>query len=91
MNFARMSKVNKGLIGEISMALGVAIRAERLKQHISQEELAFRANVDRTYISSVERGKLNPTFNTAWEIAKGLNVPLSSLIRMAELIIETHS
>lgn len=46
----------------------------------SQEELADRADLHRTYISAVERGVRNPTITVIERIAKALNV------RMAELV-----
>ncbi|MBO7277459.1 MAG: helix-turn-helix transcriptional regulator [Bacteroidales bacterium] len=46
-------------------------------QHLSQEELADRCNVHRTYIGSIERGEKSPTLNTVEKIAKGLNVEIS--------------
>lgn len=45
---------------EIKAAIGDALRAKREKLGISQEELAERAGVDRTYISILERGLKKP-------------------------------
>ena len=68
----------------LSVAFGKAMRAERMKKALSQEELAFRCDLDRTYISSVERGKVNPSIHITWLIARGLDVPLWVLIQSAE-------
>lgn len=68
----------------LSVVFGKAMREERLAKGFSQEELAFRCNLDRTYISSVERGKVNPSIHIAWLIAVGLDVPLWILIKSAE-------
>ncbi|MBC3788654.1 helix-turn-helix domain-containing protein [Spirosoma utsteinense] len=68
----------------LSVAFGRAMREERLNKGLSQEELAFRCNLDRTYISSVERGKVNPSIHITWLIAVGLDVSLWVLIKSAE-------
>ena len=47
---------------------------------ISQEELAYRANVHRTYISMIERCLKIPTLATAEDIAKALGKELKDLI-----------
>ena len=46
---------------------------------ISQEELAFRAELDRTYISQIERGVSNPSLQVLATIAEKLNVKLIDL------------
>ena len=42
-------------------ALGILARKRRENLNISQEELAMRSNLDRTYISGIERGVRNPS------------------------------
>lgn len=51
---------------------------------MSQEELGFRAEVDRTYISGLEGGTRNPTLETLLRVSKALGVKLSTLIQVAE-------
>lgn len=46
---------------------------------LSQEELAFRAKVHRTYLGSIERGERNPALKNIAAIAKALDVSLSEL------------
>jgi transcriptional regulator with XRE-family HTH domain len=46
----------------------------------SQEELAFEAEIHRTYISGVERGIRNPTVTVLAKIAKALKVPPARLL-----------
>ena len=65
-------------------ALGRAIRRTRLRQHISQEELGFRAGLHRTYVGGIERGEKNPSFENLMRIAHALSVPASDLLREAE-------
>jgi transcriptional regulator with XRE-family HTH domain len=54
-------------------AIGSVLRQKREKLGISQEELAERAGVDRTYISILERGLKSPTLETLERICIALN------------------
>ena len=64
---------------DIKEALGKRIRFLRNEIGISQEELADRAEIDRTYITSVECGRRNISIVNMEKIAKSLNVTLSKL------------
>ena len=46
---------------------------------VSQEELGFRTNLDRTYISGIERGERNPSLDNIDKLARALKVSLESL------------
>lgn len=59
---------------------GQKVRDERLKQNLSQEELAAKAGVHRTYIGMIERAEKNITLGNMEKIAKALNIKLSELI-----------
>lgn len=59
---------------------GEILRKKRFELGISQEELAFRCDFDRTYISLLERGKRNITFSNLVRLAKGLEVSVSELV-----------
>lgn len=63
---------------------GRAIRREREKLGLSQEDFAEKANVHRTYISSIELGKVSVGIEIASELAAALRMPLSYLVRLAE-------
>ncbi len=63
----------------ISIALGGRIKQLRHEVEKSQETLAFEAHVDRTYISSIERGVANPSIETLANICYALNVTLAEL------------
>jgi len=60
----------------------VALNVKRLREAlgISQEELADRSDVHRTYVSGVERGVRNPTISVLDKIARGLKAPLAELV-----------
>ena len=61
--------------------LGKVIGALRKQANISQEELAFRASIDRTYISQIERGVGNPSLLVIFKIAQALKVHLNLLFQ----------
>jgi transcriptional regulator with XRE-family HTH domain len=67
-----------------SVTLGAAVRELRACRVISQEELGFRSQLHRNYVGALERGEINPTFKTLRTLAAGLDVELSSLIRLYE-------
>ena len=65
-------------------AVGLAIREIRTRVGISQEELGFRADLHRTFISDIERGARNPTVRTLWRIAAALQVKPAVIIDLAQ-------
>ena len=72
-------------------ALGFLVRKHRERLHISQEELATRSNLDRTYISGIERGVRNPSLTALLSLAGGLEVNLSSLLEGIESKIKSQN
>ncbi|MBK1659858.1 helix-turn-helix domain-containing protein [Paracraurococcus ruber] len=58
---------------------GDAVRRARAKTGLTQEELADRSGIDRSYIGGVERGERNPTLVVICKIADGLGLTLSEL------------
>lgn len=58
----------------IKESIGLRIKELRAKASISQEELAFSANLDRTYINSVENGRRNISIVNIEKIARALSV-----------------
>lgn len=61
-------------------ALGEAIRKRRHELRLSQEELAERADLHRTYAASVERGTRNLGFINLVRMADALDLPLEELV-----------
>ena len=59
----------------------MALRALREERGYSQEELAERAKLDRTYISGIERGVRNPTLLSSLRIAKALGTTVCELYK----------
>jgi len=57
------------------------VRKYRIKQNLSQEELAERAGLHRTYIGSVERGERNITINVMEKICIALELSIIDLFK----------
>ena len=70
--------------GDILQAFGQALRARREALSLSQEELAFRSEVHRTYISELERGIKNPSMTTLQKLAVALGTTKTALVRETE-------
>lgn len=62
---------------DIKMRVGLRVKQLRNKLGISQEELADRVGLDRTYITSVESGKRNISIINVEKLANCLNVSLA--------------
>ena len=65
---------------DINTLFGANVKKRRLILGISQETLANRAGIDRTYIPDIEKGKRNVSLVIADKIAKALEVKLNDLI-----------
>lgn len=59
--------------------IGSRIRQLRQEKHLSQEAFADLCELDRTYISSIEKGKRNVSIINLEKIANALNINLSTL------------
>jgi CheY-like chemotaxis protein/DNA-binding XRE family transcriptional regulator len=64
--------------------LGATIRKHRKQLGITQEELAWRADLHRTYIADIERGGRNVTLRSIANLAKALRVSVDALLSTAE-------
>lgn len=69
---------------DLRQAFGLALREQRKKTRISQDALALLADLDRTYISLLERGTKSPTLDTIQRLCAALQIPASQLILSAE-------
>jgi transcriptional regulator with XRE-family HTH domain len=59
---------------------GSNIRRLRKQKGVTQEELAFEAEIDLTYMGGIERGNRNPSMMVMARIAEALSVPLPKLL-----------
>lgn len=65
---------------DLAKEVGKLIRATRKNQGVSQESLAARAQLDRSYMGRIERGEVNITLKALWEISVALGVSVRELI-----------
>ena len=68
----------------IEIRFGLAVRRHREKLGLSQEAFADVAGIHRTYVSSIERGKVQVSIGIAHQLAIALQVPLSRIWREME-------
>jgi len=71
----------------IGAVFGEVLREYRERAGLSQEELAFRASVDRTFVSRLERGVRQPTLTTLIGLGGALNTSATKLIRRTEELL----
>jgi transcriptional regulator with XRE-family HTH domain len=65
----------------IRKILAVNMKRLRAEREYTQEDLAFEAGLDRSYIAHVERLKRNPSLDNVAKIAKALGVEVYELLR----------
>jgi transcriptional regulator with XRE-family HTH domain len=65
---------------DIRQIVGQILRQLREAKGLSQEQLAFEANLHRTYVSGIERGIRNPTVVILDRLAAALDVPVVELL-----------
>ena len=63
----------------IKQRFGKAVRRRRRELDLSQEELAERAELHRTYLSDIERGEGNPSLEIIEKLANALDISVVSL------------
>lgn len=66
---------------EIREVLALNLRKYRQARGLSQEELAHRADIDRTYISAIERSVYAASIEVVDRLAQGLGVEAADLLR----------
>ena len=64
--------------------LGDLLRQAREKAGLSQEQLALQANVDRSYISQVERNLKNPTVDVLLRLCRAMNASAAQIVAALE-------
>lgn len=64
-------------------SLGGNVRRLRQSSGLSQEALAFEAEIDRTYVSQIERGVINPSLLVLYKISRALKTEVVALLSRA--------
>jgi len=65
----------------VLVEFGQKVREERLKQNLSQEELAAKAKVHRTYVGMIERAEKNITLENIEKLANALKISISDFFK----------
>jgi transcriptional regulator with XRE-family HTH domain len=81
--FHDRSRSESTCCSNVVMRFGASVQRLRFGLGISQEELAERANLHRSYVADIERGARNPTLLTIKKLAKGLGVSTADLLSEA--------
>jgi transcriptional regulator with XRE-family HTH domain len=68
---------------DLQARLGAVVRACRHRLGVTQEELAWRAGIHRTYLADIERGKRNVTLRTAANLSRTLQITIGHLFAHA--------
>jgi transcriptional regulator with XRE-family HTH domain len=71
-----------------AVAFGITLRKARKDAKLSQERLAFAADIERNYVSLIERGMNQPSIRVIFKLANALNLAPSELLHRTELEIE---
>jgi len=71
-------------VAEKKKEFGAAVKSERTRLGLSQEILAERANLHRTYITDIERGARNLSLETIYKLAGALGIPIEFLFLTPE-------
>ncbi|MBB1647972.1 helix-turn-helix domain-containing protein [Delftia tsuruhatensis] len=74
---------------EPAVAFGQALRRRRKDARLTQEKLAFEAGIERVYVSWLESGKRQPTFQMILRLAGALNCSAADLVAEAESLLAT--
>ena len=69
---------------DIRERFGFAVRVRREELGLTQEDLADRARIHRTYLSDIERGTRNVSLINIERVAAALSLPISELFRLVE-------
>lgn len=70
-------------VSTLTVSFGRAVRDRRQTLGLSQEELAWRGGLNRSYITDIERGARNPSLTTIARLAEALQIPPYVLLREA--------
>ncbi len=69
---------------DAEFAFGKVLRKLRLEAGLSQENLAFDADLDRSYVGTLEHGHHQPSLRTLLKLAQALNISTTRLMELVE-------
>jgi transcriptional regulator with XRE-family HTH domain len=82
--FNEFTFINDGGTMKVEEAFGLTLKNLRKSKGISQKKLAIESELERTYISMLERGIKSPTINTVFKLASSLEIKPFLLIEQTE-------
>lgn len=65
---------------QLRRTLATNVKRVRVARDLSQEQLAFEAEIDRTYVSQIERAVINPSLLVLYKVAKALGTDALALL-----------
>lgn len=65
---------------DIYITIGLNIKRIRESKNITQQELAYRCDFEKSNLSRIESGKTNITIKNLWKISKALEVDITELL-----------
>jgi len=71
--------------------IGLTLKTLRKEANLTQEQLAFNSDLDRTYISLLERGLRVPTIITVFKLSEALNIPPEEFIKLVRISYENNT
>ncbi|WP_286908978.1 helix-turn-helix domain-containing protein [Clostridium sp. UBA1652] len=71
-------------------SVGIILKKYRVLEQLSQEELAFKVGLDRTYVGKIERGETKVTVNILHKLCNHFNIKLSVFFLDVENLLEIH-
>lgn len=71
-------------MASLAKRFGSEVRRQRESLGLSQEKFAEKAGIHRTYVSSIELGKVDPSLSVANKVAIALDLKLSEIIQSTE-------
>ncbi|WP_248548443.1 helix-turn-helix domain-containing protein [Paenibacillus odorifer] len=69
----------------LEAVFGKVIKSLRINKNITQAQLAVDSTLERSYISELENGKYQPTLTSLFDIARGLKIKPSDLVKLVEI------
>jgi transcriptional regulator with XRE-family HTH domain len=78
---------NSRTLNPVAIAFGTVLRSARTKAGLSQEGLGLACEIDRTYVSLLERGIRQPTLSTLFQLAEPLGVSAESMVAQTQKLV----
>lgn len=78
-----------GILVEVALAFGIVLRRLRTAAGLTQEQLALEAELQRNYVSMMERGVNQPTITTLIKLSKPLGISAAGIVTQVELLLQS--